>query len=317
MGDSGDHRLLIVGTGAMGCLFAARCAASGQKVTMVGTWPEGIQALNDQGVCLVDANGQERSYHVQAYDDISRALMDGKFDQALVLVKSWKTDSAAQVLLNCLTDDGVALSLQNGLGNYEILTAKLGIRRVALGVTTQGATLLAPARVRPSGNGKISVGAGDNLHRIVHTLEKAAFSVVVESDMRRLLWRKLAINAAINSLTAILNVPNGELLKIPSARTLIQKIAAEVVQVASAQGVEIPVVEAVETIENVASQTGANISSMLQDIHRGAPTENEAINGCILRAAERAGISCPVTMTVYWMVRAIVERNAGSADADG
>jgi len=314
--DASDNRLLIVGTGAMGCLFAARCSAAGQTVILLGTWQEGIQALNDHGVCLVDPDGQERSFPVHAYDNISQALDHGKFNQALVLVKSWKTDAAAQVLVNCLSDDGVALSLQNGLGNYEILTDRLGIRRVALGVTTQGATLLSPAKVRPSGNGQISIGAGNNLKPVVTTLEKAGFSVAVESDLRRLLWRKLAINAAINSLTAILNVSNGDLLKIPSARSLMKEIAVEVVQVAAAQDVELSVEEAVETVEKVARLTAANISSMLQDVHRGAPTENEAINGSILRAAERTGISCPITRTVYWMVRAIVERNAGGSYAD-
>jgi 2-dehydropantoate 2-reductase len=314
---AGDNRLLIVGTGAMGCLFAARCAAAGQAVTLLGTWREGILALNDQGVCLVGPDGQERSYRVQAYDDTSRALANGKFNQALVLVKSWKTVSAAHVLDECLTERGVALSLQNGLGNYEILTARLGSHRVAFGVTTQGATLLAPALVRPSGNGQISLAAGDNLGQIAHTLERAGFLVLIEPDLRRLLWRKLAINAAINSLTALLNVPNGELLDMPSAHYLLKEIVAEVVRVAASQEVEISTAETVETVENVARQTAANISSMLQDIHRGAPTENEAINGSILRKAETAGIPCPVTTAVYWMVRAIVERNAGDAYAEG
>jgi 2-dehydropantoate 2-reductase len=317
MGSARDERLLIAGTGAMGCLFAARCAAAGLKVSLIGTWQEGIQALNRQGVCLVDGNGQEHSYAVQAFDNVGKALEGGPFCQALVLTKSWNTGAAARVLVECLSNDGVALTLQNGLGNYETLSNHLGTRRVELGVTTLGATLISPARVRTAGTGQIAVGIGSNNQSVVPTLERAGFRVTMETDLRRLLWRKLAINASINSLTAILNVPNGELLKVPSARNLMAEIANEVVRVAATQGVHIPPQEAVDTVETVARQTAENVSSMLQDIHRGAPTENEAINGSILRAAEEAGVSCPVTSSIYRLVNAIVERNAGEVYAEG
>ena len=152
------ENLLIVGTGALASLFAARLTQAGYDVTMLGTWKEGLDALRLNGVQLVDANGNEQQFKVHATDD-PRECMGAKY--AIVLVKAWQTERAAHQLKECLADDGIALTLQNGLGNYETLTQSLGLNRVALGSTTTGATLLGPGLVRAGGEGIISLGRSE------------------------------------------------------------------------------------------------------------------------------------------------------------
>jgi 2-dehydropantoate 2-reductase len=210
-GERMNDSLLIVGTGALACLFAARMAAAGIQVTLLGTWPEGLAALRTHGVRLAEADGSTSAYPVRVIDD-PIDCQGAPF--ALVLVKSWQTERAAAQLAACLAPDGLALTLQNGLGNREKLAAALGRSRVALGVTTMGATLMGPGRVRPGGEGTLSLGTHPGLNPLAHLLERAGFTVEIVPEADDLLWSKLVINAAINPLTALLRVPNGELLPI-------------------------------------------------------------------------------------------------------
>jgi len=124
--------------------------------------------------------------------------------------------------------------LQNGLGNQEALVEVLGASRVALGVTTAGATLLGPGKVRSGGQGVISLGAHQRIDMAVDLLQCAGFDIEIVAKAQDLLWSKLVINAAINPLTALLCVPNGELLKRPSARALMVTAANEAAAVAAA-----------------------------------------------------------------------------------
>lgn len=229
-------RILIVGTGALACLFAARLRAENVPVTMLGTWREGLAALRQHGVTLVQTDGKQTSYAVDVVDEAGQCQ---GIRHALILVKAWQTERAAKQMKGCLSPDGVALTLQNGLGNFEVLAAELGSERVALGVTTTGATLLSSGRVRPGGEGTVSIGEHERLTELLALLELAGFNLEVLEGVDSLIWSKLAINAAINPLTALLAAPNGDLLERPSANELLTGLASEVQAVAEAKGISL------------------------------------------------------------------------------
>ena len=294
--------ILIVGTGALATLFAARLAADGHEITMLGTWDAGLEALTRGGARLVDAQGRERVYPVRVTRDPSTARGTR---YAFVLVKAWQTERAARQLANCLAEDGLAITLQNGLGNDDILAASLGHERVALGVTTTGATLLGPGLVCAGGEGVVSVEAHPRLGVVEGALRRANFQVEVVADAKSLVWGKLVINAAINPLTALLRVPNGELLKRPAARVVMKALAEETAAVASAQRVRLPFSNPIEAAESVAQKTALNHSSMFQDVRRGAPTEIDAICGAVTRTGERHGIPTPVNRVCWQLIQAI------------
>jgi 2-dehydropantoate 2-reductase len=294
--------ILIVGSGALACLFAARLAASGQQVNMLAGWPEGLAALQKDGATLLSADGARQSYAVTVSGD--QADFAGAHI-ALVLVKSWQTQRAAQQLQACLAEGGVALTLQNGLGNREILAAVLGDERVAAGVITTGATLVAPGVVRWGGEGVISLGEHPRLGDLPQTLQQAGFKVVTGQDVASLAWSKLVINAAINPLSAVLDVANGELLTRPSAQELSAQLAQEAAAVASAQGVALTFADPVVAAQDVARRTAANSSSMRQDMQRGAQTEIDAICGAIVRAGAAAGVPTPVNEVMWKLVSAL------------
>ena len=236
---------------------------------------------------------------------------------ALVLVKSWQTERAARMLSVCLAEDGVALTLQNGLGNLEQLTAALGGERAALGVTTTGATLLGPGRVRAGGSGPTHAAHHPHLAPGLALLRAAGFVVEEAEDVEGLLWGKLAVNAAINPLTALLKVPNGRLLELPEARALMGEAALETAAVARAAGIRLPYRDPVAQAEEVARRTAENRSSMLQDRLRRAPTEIDAINGSVAEEGGRRGIPTPVNRTLWRLVRAAVGMEAGESDDRG
>jgi 2-dehydropantoate 2-reductase len=294
--------LLVVGTGALACLFAARLAGSGNEVTMLGSWQEGLTALRQRGVRLREMNGSTHQYPVKVTEGTDA---HGKFSQALVLVKSWQTERVAKQLERLLTTTGIALTLQNGFGNYETLKGALGQERVALGVTTVGARMLEPGYVHHTGEGKVMIGFHPKLGGLGELLNKARFHIEMISDPESLLWGKLVINAAINPLTALLRVPNGELLSRPDARELMLEAAREAALVANKQGISLPYSDPDAAVEEVARNTAANNSSMLQDVLRGTPTEIDAINGAIIRAGEALGVPTPVNRMLWRLVKGL------------
>jgi 2-dehydropantoate 2-reductase len=296
--------ILIVGTGALGTLFAARLTQAGYNITMLGTWKAGLDAVNKNGVRFVDATGNEQKFKIHATDD-PRECVGAKY--AIVLVKAWQTERTAHQLQACLADDGLVLTLQNGLGNYETLVLGLGLTRVALGSTTTGATLLSAGLVRAGGEGIISLGWNQALGLLEAALKSAKFNVQIVEDPQSLIWGKLVINAAINPLTALLKIPNGELLERPAARALMGVLASEAANVASAKNIHLPFDDAIIAAEDVARKTAANHSSMLQDVLRGAPTEIDAICGAIVKIAEKHHMVAPGNWMCWQLVKALTK----------
>ena len=297
-----NENILLVGTGALSTLFAARLSEAGHHVSMLGTWRDGLQALNQSGARIAVGEGRERSYRVHATNDPNEVK---GIKHAIVLVKSWQTERAADQLKRILAPDGIALTLQNGLGNRERLSRDLGAGRVALGITTTGATLLGPGLVKVGGEGIISLEQNPALAPIEAALRSSNFNLQIAADTRSLVWGKLVINAAINPLTALLRVPNGELLNHPWARKAMSALARETAQVAEAERVSLPFEDPIQAAEEVARKTAKNLSSMFQDVRRGAPTEIDAICGAVTKRGEQHGIETPYNRSCWQLVKSI------------
>jgi 2-dehydropantoate 2-reductase len=296
-GESARDKILLVGTGALATLFAYRLAAAGVEVTLLGTWLEGLAALRENGAKLDGAG----SFPVRAIDNPADCR-EAKF--ALVLVKSWMTERAAHQLADCLAKDGLAVTLQNGLGNDTILSETIGLQRVGRGVTTLGATLLAPGLVRSGGEGTVVLEAHPCLASLIDILRVAKLKVKVVDDAESLVWGKLVVSAAINPLTALLRIKNGELLERPSMRALMGELACEAAAVAEALGVALPFRGPERAAEEVARRTAENTSSMLQDVLRGAPTEIDVINGAVVHWGEKKNVPTPVNRVMWSLVKA-------------
>jgi 2-dehydropantoate 2-reductase len=295
--------ITILGTGAMAMLFGGWLAKAGINVRFLGTWEDSLAAINEQGICEIK-DEITRFYPAQAYSDPK--YLQGT-TLALVLVKTWQTERAANQLQEILAGDGVALTLQNGLGNEEILKKVLGEERIAVGVTTYGATVLGPGKVRPGGEGKITVGDHPRISPMIDLLHQAGFSLQQVSDLSGLIWGKLVINVAINPLTALLGIENGILLESAAVIHLMGLAAQEAANVAQELGVSLDISDPKSAALEVAAATGANQSSMLQDIRRGAPTEIDALCGAVVRIGKELAVPIPVNEMLMSLIKGKVE----------
>jgi 2-dehydropantoate 2-reductase len=302
-------RIAIIGAGALGGVIGFHLAQVAE-VILVDAWAEHVAAMNAHGLSC-ERNGASETRRLQAVSDPALAA---PADVALVLVKARQTPWAAEACRQALSADGIAYTLQNGLGNLELLAATLGAARVGQGVTALGATLLGPGRVRHAGMGATTLGTAPDPARaeaLADRLSQSGLPTTLSTAIERLVWGKLLVNVGINALTALLRVPNGTLAASPAARALLTAAVHEAAAVAAARGVALPYSDPVAHVLTVAESTAANRSSMLQDVLRGAPSEIATINGAIVREGARLGVATPLNAALS----ALVEALEATADA--
>lgn len=240
-------------------------------------------------------------------------LRDGEapVDAAIVCTKTFGTAWAADIAGRVLSPGGAAVTIQNGLGNYETLSLRVGADRVSLGAIYVGARLLPDGSLFATGPGRVELGrprdpdARGRLERLAQHLADGGMQVSVVDDARPTVWRKLAVNAAMNPTTAIFGLTNGELLTHTAAGPLADELARETARVAGAAGVVIGEDEAVTAWRDIATRLGANRSSMLQDLEAGKPTEIDAINGAVAREGRRVGVASPVNEAITLLMNAV------------
>ncbi|HPO13750.1 MAG TPA: 2-dehydropantoate 2-reductase [Candidatus Hydrogenedentes bacterium] len=288
----------VIGPGAMGCLYAARLAHSGVKTWLVDHKQARADRLEKTGVVVEDRDG-----HTLLEHPVIAAHVPTGMDFVLVLVKAYSTPSLR------LPPETPVLTLQNGLGNVETLCTMVGSARLMVGATTEAATLVSEGRVRHMASGVTSFGAWTSCScaAVRESLINAGFKVELTESPGQLVWEKVAINAGINPLTALLNVPNGRLLQIMEIRQLMRDLVVEATKVASTEGYRFNQ-SLVEMTEAVCARTADNISSMLQDVRAGRQTEIDAISGEIMRRAQLASLPTPRTRVVYQLVRGLEGR---------
>jgi len=293
----------VVGIGAMGCLFGAKLSQEAE-VTLIGHWPAQLTALRERGLRFIQPDGRSQTIHLAATNQPQSAA---PADLALILVKSYQTRQAAETVRQLLSPHGMALTLQNGLGNLEELTAVLGPQRANLGITSEGAALIEPGVMRHAGTGHTYIADSRETavpsREIVALLQAAGFPTSLAADPAGLVWGKLAINAGINPLTAVLQVPNGFLAENKAARLLMQQATQEVAQVAAAQNIKLPFADVAAQALAVAEATAANHSSMRQDLANGRPTEIGAICGEVVEYGRQYKIATPVNLVLQTAVQ--------------
>ena len=298
-------KIAIIGIGAMGCLFAAHLHDVAD-VVMVGHWPEQLKALRQNGLIVQQPNGRRTHHPAHATNDPAAAA---PADLAVILVKSLQSEQAAHIAQTALAPNGIAITLQNGLGNLETLTAVLGPHRATLGTTSTGADIVQPGTIKFAGHGLTHIANQQTNHpsiqRLAALLNQTGLETHLSENVDGLVWGKLAINAGINPLTALLRVPNGFLAENATARRIMQAAAVEAAQVAAALDIPLPYPNAAERVLEVAQATADNRSSMLQDVLRGAPTEIEAICGAVAANGRFTQTPTPINQQLLQLVQKI------------
>ena len=311
-------RIVIVGPGALGSLLTARIALSLDKKRAVGTdndlpslclldyKPERAKQIRESGLFL-EEKGQRTRCTVQV--EVNPEVCSG-CDVLFFCVKATAVTQTLEKISSFLSPHTMLVAMQNGIGHLDAVSALSCVS--AVGITSEGATLLAPGHVRHGGAGTTRIGVLDTetdlslkrLAKITELLNAAGLETHITHDPLKHIWAKLFINVAINALTAIHRCPNGELLNSQATRNVMEQAVREAVLVARALDIPIegdPIISAFRVCESTAN----NISSMYQDVKNQKQTEIDAINGAVVVHGKRLGIPVPINMDLVRQVKFI------------
>ncbi len=309
-----SKRLAIVGAGAMGSIFGAALAEAGVDVTLLDVSRPLVDRINAAGVTVV-RGGVERVVPVPATDDPSAI---GRVGAAIVFVKCYQTEAAAELMRPLVADESVVASLQNGWGNEAILARAFGGDRVAAGVTYHSGTTLGPGRVSHNAPGPTFIGPyeGDSIERcrsLERALRSAGLDVTATSEVRLEVWKKLVFNAAglaAGALTGLDPLATGQLREM---RELVFALARESVEVARSAGYEIDADERVAAIAGALERAAPGTKgSMRQDVEACRPTEIDVINGAIVGEAVAHGREAPLNRALVALVKGYESAHTGN-----
>ncbi len=226
------------------------------------------------------------------------------------MVKAFDTEDAVKQVLPAISEKTVVLTLQNGMGNIELISKYIAKERVIAGITSHGALLIDDGHVRHTGVGDTIIGAlsadsENHTGKLKELLDDSGINTSVSDDVTSLLWGKLLINVSINPLTAIMRIKNGRIVELPHLIEIIKQLLAESLKVATKIGINIPYDNPLEKVIQVCRNTSQNNSSMFQDILAGRRTEINQINGVIVTYGKQCGVETPVNKMLTKLVMSI------------
>ncbi len=271
---------------------------------MVDVRTDVIDAISASGIA-VRRDGEERRVKIGATTDPTTV---GPVDLILFLTKSYHTDDAAGLARSMVGEQTVIATMQNGMGNGDILAKTFGPARVVLGVTAESGTTVDPGVVEHPGRAVTFVGPYDGgtlvtSQGLADVLSASGFDVEPTLTIETEIWRKLVVGASTLPAPALLGLTCGELMDDRDMRALMDETAIEVVRVAQALGHDIDQSERLAYIHELLAQVPDAKGSMVQDIEAGRRTEIDFINGAVVGAGDAVGVETPVNRTLVALVK--------------
>lgn len=298
----------ILGAGALGCAIGAALAEGGAQVTLLNRRAEHVDAINTHGLQVRDQHG-ERVVQIKA---ATTAEQVGPVDLIIVLVKSFHTKEAIAQAGPMLAAHTAVLSLQNGLGNEELLAQAVGRERVLAGRSYVGGVLLAPGRIISGVEGKATVigeldGAiTERVERIAAAFRQAGMIISVSDNILGTIWDKLLINVATGALSAITRLPYGPMYQRADLQQIGLAAVQEAMDVAHASGVRLSITEPIQAWVTASKGLPDDFKpSMLQSLEKGSITEVDFINGAVVAQAVQFQIPTPVNSTLIACLKGI------------
>lgn len=310
-------KIAIIGPGALGCLLTASLAIkvnrSDKKISELDLWlldyrPERAEKISEQGLIL-EENGIQKNCSIKATADPNEI---GPADVIILCVKSLQVAESLKLAAQLVHEDTLLLTMQNGISHLELLKDKPKPPSLVIGVTAQGANLIAQGHVRHAGDGLTRVGFLQSasfsrsllLAKVCNLLNNGGIETVIVDNIMDYVWSKLLVNAGINALTAIHRCPNGKLLESAATKDMLTAAVREGETVARRLNVEL-IDDPLTMTLDVCRKTAQNISSMLQDVNNKRFTEIDSINGAIVTAGKKLGLPTPVNAELMEKVKEI------------
>ncbi len=300
-------RIVIVGAGAMGAVYAAKLAqAEGLSVTFHARGPR-YERLRTGGVTV---NAARLDIPVVHPDDAADPA-----DLILVAVKDRDLPGALPDLRNIVDEETLFLSVMNGLDSEAAIGAAYGASRVLYAIAVGIDALREGGAVTYTTSGKLIFGEADNrtltprVRAVQALLDRAGLACETPDDMIRMLWWKFMVNVGVNQASAVMRAPYGIFHTSPEAQALMEALMREAITLAQAEGVDLREDDIAAWYRYLNTLSPDGKTSMLQDIEAGRPTEVESFAGKVVALGQAHGLPTPVNQTVLRIIR-VLEQHA-------
>lgn len=309
----------IIGSGAMGSVYAALLGDAGHDVWMFDRWAEHIEAVRRAGIRVEGASG-DRTVRVSATCVAEEA---GPCDLAVVATKAMDTGQAVRDGAAMVGPDTLILTLQNGLGNAEQIAQVHDRERILVGIAGGfGAAVVAPGHVfhenwKALHMAELQGPITPRLERTGRVWSEAGFKVGLAHDVDSMVWGKLLGNIAVSAPCAVSRLRIGQLRANTWAWGNALGCVRETLAVAQAKGIELPHPDPFEWLEEFVAALPTTRPSMLQDVEAGRPTEIDFIHGGVVREGETLGVPTPTCRVMVSLVKALEDRTRELGSAFG
>lgn len=304
MGEA-SMRVCVIGCGAVGALFAAHLGSLDDvEVFAYDLSRDHVDAINRSGLRLTGK--ADLLARVTATDDPSTIP---PCDFGILATKSYATSSAIESAAGCLQGNASVCSVQNGVGNEEILAEYVG--RVIRGTTFPAGHVVSPGVVEMDTTGDTWIGPFEGrpapmceVQRLADVLNRAGMPTIALEDARGAQWTKLIFNVATNPIGALTGLSHGRLCEVQEVRSLVSGLVAEGVAVAEALGIMLDS-DPEDLIDHAARVAYDHRSSMLQDVRARRRTEVDALNGGIAIFGAQAGVPTPLNDAIVALLKGV------------
>lgn len=303
-------RIVIVGAGAIGRFFGGMLNRGNNEVIFIEKNPEIVKAVNEEGIKFLEfKDGRSKIYYsAKEVHATTNSRSIETCDLTIIAVKSYATAVAARSITHLANRQTPVLTIQSGFGNIETLSSIVKKNNVLGSVTFHGATSLNSSNVRHSGEGRTLVGEIDGqiserVERVKDIFIESGIKTEVSSNIIGHIWAKALVYSAINALTAILRIKNGQLIEKMESIALAKRLIDEGKIVAQAYAVQLPEEDLYDSMLEACRKTAENLSPMFQDILNARPTEIEALNGALYTMGKHKGIAVPTHQCLTDLIR--------------
>lgn len=305
-------KVLIIGAGAMGSLFGGRLKAQQAEVLLYNRNNPHVEKINQSGLTIVEHDNQETIVQLNVVQKVSKPAA---FDIVLVLVKAHATKNVLEALKDSFTQETLLITMQNGLGNLQAIGELFPDNPAVAGTMGCGASVESNGRILHRGWGTNYIGqpedanAQKKLLEFIELLNRSGLETELAEDVQTVIWNKLFVNVAYNSLTALTRLRNGDILNTDEGQGLLRHVVTEAVQVAKAEGISVDMEAAIAKCLKMGQEDiGANKSSMLMDVLHKRKTEIDAINGAVTKLGKQHGIETPYNELITGIIK-VIEAN--------
>lgn len=299
-------KITVVGTEALGLLLTANLARAKNDVWVLDYNTERAKKLAQDGIKIEGAGGNYK-VKINVASDVKEV---GDAEAIFICTKSYDTECTLKGIKDLLSDNTYVISLQNGLGNLQLISEYVDSDKIIGGITSQEAVSAGDGCVRHAIKGETIIGQDNGkvlggIREISAVLNKANFPAKITKDINSVIWSQLIINVGINALGAVTRLKNGALVKNEYTREIMRRAVSEAVKVAKRKRVKLIYDDSIQKVESVCRITADSLSSMLQDIINKRQTEVDFINGAIIRQAKSLNINTPTNEMLTELVKTI------------